>query len=65
MPSSQIVDHLSLQTFSLQPLGPKVQSESEYPLSYIKLEYAWRPGVGVISALSNKCPVVVPTLTVM
>ena len=56
MPSSRIVDHLSLRTFSLQPPGPIVQSESEYPLSYIKLGYAWRPGVGVISALSDKCP---------
>ena len=58
MPSSRIVDHLSLWTFSLQPPGPTVRSESEYPLSYIKSENAWRPGVGVISALQTSAQLV-------
>ena len=34
MPSSRIVDHLSLRTFSLQPLDPIVWSVSEYPRGY-------------------------------
>ena len=46
---SRIVNHLSQRTFSLQPLDPTVRSVSEYPLSYVKT-YAWKPGVGVISA---------------
>ena len=34
MPSSRIVDRLSLPTFSLQPLDPIVRSVSEYPRGY-------------------------------
>ena len=56
MPSSRIVNRLSLLTFLLQPRDPRVRSVSEYPLGYEKPGHAWRPGVGVIGALSNKCP---------
>ena len=34
MPSSWIVDRLSLRTFSLQPQDPTVRSVSEYPRGY-------------------------------
>ena len=56
MPSSRIVDRLSLPTFSLQPRDPRVRSVSKYRLVKKQPWYAWRPGVGVISALSDKCP---------
>ena len=36
MPSSRIVDRLSLRTFSLQPQDPTVRSVFEYPYGYTK-----------------------------
>ena len=47
---SRIENHLSWRTFLLQPPDTTVRGESEYPLSYTKPGYAWKPGVGVISA---------------
>ena len=56
MPSSRIVDRLSCRPFRFD-LGTLESGVCANTFSVMKqLGYAWRPGVGVINALSDKCP---------